>query len=144
MDSGGMGGGVSVKPGNVRLNMRQLVKCIASGVITIVGVVQLPWTAVFGALVIWDDLYAGTRIELSESDASVMWTLWLNRDEDHTVAERGLLQKVNEERHKYGATELTQRELDDSLQRLSTLRSIERANDESRWWLREWVRVRYK
>lgn len=143
MDAGGRGGGVSVKPGNVRLNMRQLVSAIASGVLTVVGAVQLPWTAVFGALVIWNNLFAASRVALSESDASVLWTLWLNRDDENTVAEAGLLGRVNEERRRHGRADLAQRDLDESLQRLSRLQSIERAADKSRWWLREWVSVKY-
>lgn len=144
MSVGGRGGGASVKPGNIRLDIRHLVTGIASGVLTVVGVVQAPWTAIFGALVIWDSLYAGARIELSESDASVLWTLWLLCDDKHTMAEIGLLAKVNAERGKYGRVALTQQDLDDSLQRLTRIQSIERADDESRWWLREWVRVNYE
>lgn len=139
---GGVGGGQSVKPGNIVLNMRKFVTAVASGVLTTVGVVEVPWTAIFGALVVWDSLYAGATAELSEAEASVVWTLWCLCDEGHTVADDGLLEAVNAERQKHGRPALTHRELQDALRKLERIGSIERSSENgSRWWLREWVRV---
>ena len=145
MNEGGRDGGDSLKPGNILLNMRQLVTAIAGGVLTVIGVVQMPWTAVFGALVLWDTLYAAAKSELSERDASVLWTLWLLRDSKETVADAGLLDAVNAERAKYGRNPITEQELLDALRRLVSIGSIKRSTqDKSRWWLREWVRVKYE
>jgi len=145
MDPGGEGGAESVKPGNIVLNISRLVTAVASGVLTAVGVVEIPWTAVFGALVVWNTLYSAARVKISERDASVMWTLWLRRDEELTVPDAGLLKAVNAERKKHGQRPLRSTELRDALNKLKRIRSIERSSkDDSRWWLREWVRVTYK
>ena len=134
-----------MKPGNILLDMRRLITAVASGVLTVVGVAEVPWTAVFGALVLWDTLYAGARIELSEREAAVLWTLWLLRDGAYTAPQAGLLEAVNVERERYGRSRLTQQEFDDALRKLERISSIEQSsNDPSRWWLREWVRITYE
>lgn len=135
----------SVKLGNVLLNMRKLVAAVAGAVITTVGVLQVPWTAVFGALVVWDSLYSAATVDLSEREASVLQTLWLLRDENDTVADDGLIQHVNATRGKFGRSKLNQRELKDALTKLERIGTIERSSKaEFRWWLREWVRVPYR
>lgn len=144
MPSGGRGGGTSIKPGNVRMNIRKLVNAIASGVLTIVGVVQVPWTALFGALVVWESLYSSVEVKLTETEASVLWTLWLLKDDRFTVAKDGLLSNVNSERQRYGRSPMTHTELGDSLSSLVRIKSIKQsADDPTRWWLCEWVRVSY-
>jgi hypothetical protein len=144
MRPGGTGGGVTVKSGNVTLNMRKLIAAIAGGVLTAVGVSQAPWTAVFGALVVWDSLYSAGTIDLSEKEAAVMWTLWQLKDENNTVADAGLLRYVNITRRQFSRNELSQRELNSALTKLERIGTVERTSKgKSRWWLREWVRVAY-
>lgn len=142
---GGHLGARSVKPGNVKLNMRKLVAAVAGGVFTTVGVLQVPWTAVLGALVVWDTLYSAATLELSEREAAVMWTLWQLKDENHTVSDAGLLEYVNATRKQFGRNELSRQELKDALTKLEQMGTIKRCSrDKSRWWLREWVRVAYE
>jgi hypothetical protein len=142
---GGWGGGRSMKPGNIRLNMRQLITALANGTLAAVGAFQVPWTAVLGALVVWDGLYSAASVDLSERDASVMWTLWISCDDNRTVSSQGLLQLVNAERDRCGRVLLSDMELQDALERLKKMRSIERwSKDPSRWWLREWVSVQWR
>jgi hypothetical protein len=145
MRTAGRGGGRSAKPGNIAFDMPKLIKALSAGVLTTVAAFHTPWTAVFGAIILWDRLYAGACIDLSENEASVLWTMWQLRDEEGTVAHDGLLGSVNVERQKYGRTELSARELDDALGKLEEIATIERFSKyKSRWWLREWVRVKYQ
>lgn len=142
---GGHRGGSSTKPGNVTLNMRKLVIAIASGILTIVGAFAAPWTLVLGALVTWDSLWSCLQLNLSEIEASVLWTLWKNRGEDDTVAKVQVLDAVNRERGHFGKRSLSEREVEDSLEDLQRMGCIEEpANDNSRWWLREWVIIEYQ
>ena len=80
LPSGGRGGGRSVKPGNLLLNMRKLFTAIASGVITTASVIGAPWTAPFAALVLWDRVWSGLNIDITEREAVLLWTMWNNRD----------------------------------------------------------------
>jgi hypothetical protein len=142
------GGGeeaVSIKPFNILLNMRRLIQAITGGVIAFSGVPTMPWLAVVAALFVWCTLYEAATEKLSEKDASVLWTLWVRRDtQNNTIPDAGLLRKVNAERKKYGHTRISPEELKESLDHLVHIKSIERySEDETRWWLREWVKVTY-
>src|SRR5947209_7833672 len=115
MRSGGYGGARSTKPGNIRLNLGKFVSALASGVLTIVGVTSAPWTALFAAIVLWDQLWSSLKVEVSQADAAVLWAMWTNRDKDHEITQDGLLEKVNLEISRVGHNRITQRQLNDSL-----------------------------
>ena len=69
----------------------------------------------------------------------------MNCDEDQTVPETILLPKVNEDRARYGHAPLSEKELADALGTLERMQCIKRSrNDPARWWLREWIRVKYR
>jgi hypothetical protein len=140
----GLGGGISIKPGNVRLNIHALVSAVAKGAFTVVSVAHLPWMAPLGAMVLWDALYSTTKVPLSENDACVVWAMWLNCDGKHTLPEAGALEMVNRERREHGQSHLSEAVFDDSINTLQRMKCIERwSSDPSRWWLREWVNVKY-
>jgi hypothetical protein len=63
---GGRDGGQSVKAGNIRLNMRNVITVIAEGVLTAVGALTAPWTAILGAIILWNTLYEQATVPLSE------------------------------------------------------------------------------
>jgi hypothetical protein len=145
MSPGGLGGGSSTKPGNITLNLRQLVVAVASGTLTMVGATVAPWTLIFGALVTWDSLWSSLQVELGEAEASVAWALWKACDADHTVAKKEVITIVNKERGAFGKQKLSTQEIDFALGRLERMRCIQDAkSDPNRWWLREWVRVQYE
>jgi hypothetical protein len=134
----------SVKPGNITMNMRDLVTIISQGVLTTAASLKVPWTAVFGAIILWNRLYSQAKIDLSEIEGSVLWTMWNRADSGNTVATDGLLKAVNEERLKYGRGSLMEGDLRDALAKLESIQTIERSTMfGSRWWLREWVEVEY-
>lgn len=142
--AGGRDGGSSAKPGNVLLNLRKLVVAAASGVLTLSGGVLAPWLYVVGGLVIWDSLYSCLQIEVDETTAAVIWTLWKYADGENTIAKDGLLARVNAELKRHQGRAVSQEQLQQSLQKLERMSTIATSRtDLTRWWLREWVRVRY-
>lgn len=144
MRPGAGGGGRSVKPGNIRLNLRKMIVALAGGTLTAVGIASAPWMAVLGALVIWDSVYSCLGADLDDGAASVAWTLWKHADDESTVAKEGLIDVVNAERAKHNQNPLTPQQVRQSLWTLEKMRCISTSKgDDSRWWLREWVRVKY-
>lgn len=145
MHSGGRHGATSTKPGNVTLNMRNLVMAIASGILTITGAMATPWALLLGALVTWDSLWSCLQLEIGEVQASVLWALWKNRDENNTVAKNYVQDLVNRERAEFGQQSLTEKEVEYALKDLKRMGCIkESSNDAGRWWLCESVRVSYQ
>lgn len=144
MSSMGSGGAKSTKPGNVRLNIGDLIEAIASGVLTGVGAVQVPWTAPFAALVVWRSLRRAAQVEISETEAAVLYTMWAHKDGNREVPDAGLLEKCNSLLKKYGRPELSKELLSKSLNSLENIASIQRSPKRAdMWWLREWVSVTY-
>lgn len=142
---GGRGGGRSIKPGNVRLNMRKLMVAVAGGVLTVAGAISAPWTIPFAAIMVWDGVWSAIGIDINERDAAVLWTLWKHRDANNYVSEDGLLIAVNEELSANGRPNISQAELDESLELLSKISCVERASSiKGKWWLKEWVKVKYR
>lgn len=145
MDMGGREGGVSTKPGNILLSMRKLVTILAGGVLTIATSLEAPWIAVLAALVVWDSVWSGLQVELTEREAAIIWTMWLNRDGENTIPDSSLLALVNGELSKYGRASLSHQQLADSLDRLKKIGCIKKSiKDCSCWWLQEWVSIDYR
>lgn len=145
LSEGGRGGGTTTKPGNVVLNLRKLVVAIASGTLTITGAMAAPWALIVGALVTWDRLWSCLQLDISEVQACVLWSLWEARDDRDTVASADVVDAVNQERTAFGRQPLSTQEVDDALDDLAKMGCIERfAGDSERWWLREWIRIKYR
>ena len=144
MQPGGRGGGRSAKAGNIFLNIQKLITAVAGGVITVGGAISAPWTLPFAAIIIWDSIYSGTNIEITEREAAVLWTLWKNRDPKCCVPNSGLLELVNTELAGYGRQSMSDQELIDILDNLVRMKCIKKSkSDSSTWWLCEWIRVGY-
>jgi hypothetical protein len=142
---GGGGGGRSRKPGNIALNMRKLVVALASSTLAISGIVANPLLAPLGALVLWDSIVSKMELDFQEREASVIWAMWLNRNERDHVAREGLLDLVNKERQTHGRAALSALELDDACLALSKIGCIKPAKGiESAWWLCEWIQVNFE
>jgi hypothetical protein len=137
--------GETVKPGNIRLDMRKLVTSAARGVVAIAGAAQIPWTIPLVALEIWDNLWSLLKVDLSEREAAVFWTMWLRADREDCVAGDQVLAYVNEELSRHGRDPITEQEVEDSLRALERMGCIERSRgNPTKWWLREWIRVTYR
>lgn len=144
MDTGGRSGGQSRKPGNLLLNMRTLTAVLAKGAMSLVAVYKTPWAAPFAALVMWNEIWAGMTVEVAEREAIVMWTMWTNRDDKRCVVHASLLTLVNAELGRYGRQPLTSVELANALLKLQKVGTIKKSrSDGEKWWLCEWVQVKY-
>ena len=63
---------------------------------------------------------------------------------DDTVAKDEVLDAVTRERHRFGKPPLSEEEVGYALRDLCRMRCIEQSSrDPERWWLREWVRVKF-
>jgi hypothetical protein len=145
MQPGGRGGGKSAKGGNIFINIHKLITAIAGGVLTVSGAIAVPWTLPFAAIIIWDSIYSGTNINLTELEAAVLWSLWKNRDPTRCVSNNGLLDLVNTELAAYGRKLMSQEELSNVLSNLVRIKSIQKyKKDPTKWRLCEWIRVGYK
>ena len=71
--------------------------------------------------------------------------MWMNCDEERTVENAILLSKVNQQRAEHAHAPVSETELTEALTTLERMRCIQRSrNDHTRWWLREWIRVKYR
>lgn len=141
----GSGGGQSTKAGNIKLNIGKLLEALAAGVIGVVGVAQAPFTAPFAALLIWNSLWRCAEVTISETEASVLYTMWVHKSADHYVPEDGFLEKCNALLEKYERPALSEHMLKTALATLEQIGTIKRSSrDPKMWWLREWVRVSYR
>jgi hypothetical protein len=140
---GGSGGGRSVKAGNVLLDIKKLIVSAAKGTLAVKGVLLAPWTVPFAVLVLWDDLYSRLKVDIDEQEASVIWTLWMNRDAERCVPKANLLALVNAERAEYGRGPLSEEVLADALNLLCKMHCIQASKDGLHWRVTEWVRVRF-
>ncbi len=138
-------GAETVKPGNVTVDMQRLLVAGAQTVRDFVGTVTMPWLLPMTALILWDRLWSLLRIKITEKEACVIWVMWMNCDADQTVPEAILPVKVNEDRARHGHSPLSDKELAEAVATLERMRCIQRSrNDHTKWWLREWVRVKYR
>jgi len=142
---GGLGGGMSTKAGNIQLNLGKLMVALSKSTFTTIAVQKTPWLLPLGALIIWTELWATAKIDVSENDASVIFSMWIYKDSEHTIEDSKVLSVVNKERAKYGQTLLSSSEISRSLKALESIGTIERSKEApSKWWLREWVSIKYR
>jgi hypothetical protein len=144
MLEGGAGGAQSVKPGNIVLNLRKLIIAAANGTITVISTMASPWLVLLGALVVWDSLWSCVVVRISEQHASVLWAMWVKRDERQTIAISDVPLSVNRERARFGRAPLADSDIALAIESLHRMRCIELfAPDPTRYWLREWVTLKY-
>jgi hypothetical protein len=62
-------GGLTIKPGNIRLNWRKLFEKVPELVLTGAGVTQL-WLAPFAALYLWNLVWSLSKIEITPAQAA--------------------------------------------------------------------------
>lgn len=137
---GGIGGGVSVKPGNMILDLRQLAKTGAEAVLSITGVSVTPWLLPLAVLLLLDKLHGLAEKKISERHASVLWAMTEPPDVPDGYTSSVLLQRVHESMNKYGRPSITEAELDLILEQLLAIRVLDR-DQSSNWRVLEKVVV---
>ena len=140
---GGMGGGSSTKPGNIWLNWRKLLVEGAESILTVVGAVAVPWLISLAGLVVWNKVWSLASIKIDERHATIIWTMWKNRDEENYIKNDKLLDLVNKNLSEYNRPIMNEEELRDILKDLEEMGCIE-ATEENKWRLQEWVKTTYR
>lgn len=145
MTTSGRGGGKSLKPGNIRLNIGKLMESVANCVFAVVSSYQVPWLAPFAFIMLWKSLWAGCEVELTENDAALIYTMWTHRDRSiNEISKDGLLMLLNTQLSKYERSNITQKDLDFSISRLVKVGCIKQSQRHvNNWWLCEWVQPVY-
>jgi|YelNatPaOPRAMG01_1025707.scaffolds.fasta_scaffold92010_3 hypothetical protein len=138
----GMGGGSSIKPGNIIFNWRKLLIEGAESILTIMGAASIPWMIPLAGLVVWNRVYSLLKIEINERHAAVLWVMWQNKDENRYVDQENILEWVNQSLESYNRILMDEEELKIILKELEEMEIIEKSGE--KWWLREWVEVTYK
>lgn len=141
MKSDGRKGGVSRKPGNITLNWRMLFGALPGIALTGVGVTSNSWILIFGALVIWKDLYATAKVELDPEHAIAMNVMWNNHDGKKRISEDEARSLTNEALDKFDLNQVSKSTFAGIIDDLSNSGCIELSNGEI--WLREWIQRRW-
>jgi hypothetical protein len=142
---GGTGGGRSIKSGNITLNIGKLLEATASGVFTVISAAQAPMTIPFAALLLWCSLWRTAEVRISETEAAVLYVMWMRKNSDRDVVEEGLLDHCNAHLRKYERPVLSLRDIRRALNKLESIKTIERSSRDKRmWWLRECVSLTYE
>jgi len=132
---------VTIKPGNIRLNWRQLFEKAPELVLTGAGVTQ-PWLIPFAALYLWNLVWSLSKIEITPAQAMTMHALWNVQPATRRFSEVEALAHVNAHVNAYRdtvpAAALSAREFAAVVDDLVKLQCIELADGEV--WLREWVK----
>lgn len=143
MRPGGMGGGRSLKPGNIWLNWRRLLIDGAESILTVVGAISIPWLIPLAGLVVWNKVWSSSSIEIDERHAVIIWAMWNNRDEENCIEIDKISDLVNEELRRYNRPMMNEEELNNMLKDLEKIECIKKTDGNKRW-LREWVKAVYE
>lgn len=136
----GTGGGRSTKPGNIKLNIGKLCKAIAQGTLTITGATQIPMTLPIAVLFVWNSLWKTAQVEISETEAVVLYVMWMHKDAQRDVETTGLTERCNQHLEKYGRPKISDQDVKRALSTLESISTIEKSpRNTDAWWLREWV-----
>ena len=145
LHASGRGGGKSSKPGNIRLNIGKLMEGVANGVFAVVSSYQIPWLAPFAFIMLWKSLWDSSKVDLTENDAAVIYSMWIHSDNKNEIPKRNLLQTVNMHLQRHNCQPITQKDLDFSISSLIKVGCIkESSTNRNNWWLCEWVQPIYR
>lgn len=134
--------GSSIKPGNIRLNIKKLIDAIPGVIEIVVGVnADVPILLVCAALNLWKTLRDVSAVEISKDQAFVIVALWKNCNIERKLGlEKGYV-AVNELLAKYGELEITETKYNKIIDSLIKIKCIEM--EENIIWLREWISKSY-
>lgn len=134
--------GESIKPGNIKLNIRRLVGHLVGITEAAVGIaMDIPILKVCAALNIWKMLRDITTVEITKEQAITIIALWENCNQQQRITlEKGFecVKSLYEQIEKYECTWERYIELIDDLEKIDSLEL-----DDNGIWLREWVSKKY-
>lgn len=134
--------GKSIKPGNIRLNIRNLIESIPSAVEMAAGIaIDLPVLKICAALNLWKTIKGFFTVEISKEEAFVIVSLWKNCDSRHEISlEKGFIStnELLKECEEQGFSNIKYNQVIDSLIKLQCIELTEGVI-----WLREWISKNY-
>lgn len=132
MSSGGSAR--SIKLRNILLDLRKLIKAVATSTLTIVGSVEVPWTIPLAALLVLDTLFDIMAQDINEKQASVLYALWSRSGEIRSFNSNDLLDIVNNDRNDSCNKPLTADDLTEALDNLKQIGCIKQISKEKKEW----------
>ena len=130
--------GSSIKPGNIKLNIKNLICEIPSAIEFAVSIaIDLPILKICAALHLWKSLRNAFTIEITKDQAFVIVALWKNCNQYHKIEIDKAYLAVTALYMKYGEPEITTIKYNQILDSLEKMRCIEL--NEGIIWLREWI-----
>jgi hypothetical protein len=140
--SGGLRGGETRKPGNIRFNWRKLYQELGDMILNAAGAIAVPVLIPFAALSLWNKFWTHATIPLSREQATAIFAMWHRKDANHKIAKPRALEEINALLVVFKLPPLDEAELEVILRDLAALECVEVAAD-GEIWLREWVSASY-
>lgn len=135
--------GESIKPGNIKLNIRQLIKSLPDLTAAMVGLaIDIPILKVCAALNIWKILRDITTVKITKEQAIVVMALWENCDQKQRITLENGFECFKAFYKSIEKSECTWEEYIKLIDDLEKLGSLEL--DGNGIWLREWVSKQYR
>lgn len=142
LNSNGRYGGYSRKPGNIVLNISNVIDITSDIILTASGIsFSSKVLLVTASIKIWNTLWSKSKIEIGEDHAIVLHSLWKNCDHNHKIKEETGFLKTNELRQEHGIKTLTKQGYTHIIDDLYKIKSIMLENGVV--WLRECVKITY-
>lgn len=134
--------GESIKPGNIKLNIRNLIRSLPDLTAAVVEIaVDIPILKVCAALNIWKMIRDITTVEITKEQAITVMALWENCNRQQRITLEKGFECVKALYKNIETSECTWEQyikIIDDLEKMESLRL-----DSDGIWLREWVSVRY-
>ena len=134
--------GNSIKPGNILLNIKNLIEAIPE--MTSIGagmVCENPLIIVCGAFSLWLKLRDIATLKISQEQAFVIIALWKNCDMSHKISLNNGFDATNNLLKQYGESDITYLKYNYIIDSLVKMKCIEIT--EGTIWLREWISQEY-
>ena len=134
--------GESIKPGNIKLNIRHLIEFLPDlTAATVEIVMDIPILKVCAALNIWKMLRAVTTVEITKEQAIVVVALWDNCNQQQRITLEKGFECFSSLYENIEASNCTWEQYIKLISDLEKIGSLEL--DSNGIWLREWVSKRY-
>ena len=120
----GLGGGNSIKPGNILINWKKFFVEGLEQYLSVAGAIEHPYMIILAAIVIWSKVKGLQKIHIDQNHALVLTALWEKRNDINVVSTSGILSHVNDHIQLYANRMISKEEYDliiEDLRRLETL-----------------------
>jgi hypothetical protein len=141
LHSGGLQGGETSKPGNLRLNWHRFAAECGDMVLTVAGVINMPMLVPFAALSLWNKYWTQSTIKLSREQATALFAMWTRKNERNRIARSDAITAINELLTVFKLPLIDDSAFNAIECELIHLQCIE--SDDDGIWLREWVMTTY-